>query len=75
MRDYGAEMLFSKEKNKDHASKSNILKCNADLRAAPKPSCIAFENLAIQTQSIAKKKLAGLSQVCLAQDVPERYTD
>lgn len=55
MCDYGAETLFSKEKNKDHVSKSDILKCNAALRAAPKP-CIAFQNLAIQTQSIAKKK-------------------
>lgn len=75
MRDYGADTLFSKEKNKDRASKGNILKCNAALGAAPKWSCIAFQNLAIQTQSIAKKKVAGFSQVCLAQDVPERYTD
>lgn len=74
MCDYGAETLFSKEKNKDHVSKSDILKCNAALRAAPKRPCIAFQNLAIQTQSIAKKKVAGFSQVCLDQDVPERYT-
>lgn len=69
--------LYSqKKRTKIMSQKATFLSAMLlSLRAAPKRPCIAFQNLAIQTQSIAKKKVAGFSQVCLAQDVPERYTD